>query len=56
MSSKTQEYKGHPVISLLDETKEDGKNIVVTFGIRKATAILKHVEDIQKFIDANVKK
>ncbi len=47
--STTSVYKNSPVISLLDE---DGKR-VLTFGLKKAKAIIDRIEDIEAFVKAN---
>ncbi len=47
------EYKGSPVISL--PITPDGK-YPFTFGLSKAKAILKYIEDIRKFVQDNEKK
>jgi hypothetical protein len=47
------EYKGSPVISL--PMTADGK-FPFTFGLGKAKAILKYVDEIRKFVDQFDKK
>jgi hypothetical protein len=47
------EYKGSPVISL--PMTADGK-FPFTFGLGKAKAILKYLEEIKKFVDQYDKK
>ncbi len=46
------EYKGSPTITL--PTTADGR-FPFTFGVGKAKAILKYVEDIKKFVEMNDK-
>lgn len=45
---KTGEYKGYPVITL-----PNGSRHGFTFGMRKAEAIMKHVEEIKQFVEAH---
>jgi hypothetical protein len=47
------EYKGSPVISL--PITPDGK-FPFTFGLGKAKAILKYIDEIKKFVEENDKK
>jgi hypothetical protein len=47
------EYKGSPVITL--PLSADGK-FPFTFGLGKAKAILKYVDEIKKFVDEHDKK
>jgi hypothetical protein len=47
------EYKGSPVISL--PMTADGK-FPFTFGLGKAKAILKYLDEIKKFVDEYDKK
>jgi hypothetical protein len=47
------EYKGSPVITL--PLSADGK-FPFTFGLGKAKAILKYLDEIKKFVDENDKK
>ena len=46
MKTDVREYKGNPVLSLLTD---DGK-IIVTFGLRKAKAILEAEKAIVEFV------
>ena len=48
--TETSDFKGHPTISI---TTEDGEKRVVSFGLKKAAAILECQEDIRKFVEAN---
>ena len=45
------EYKGNPIITL-----PIGPRGGFTFGLTKARAILKYIEDIKSFIENNEKK
>jgi hypothetical protein len=47
------EYKGSPVITL--PLSADGK-FPFTFGLGKAKAILKYIDEIKKFVDEHDKK
>jgi hypothetical protein len=47
------EYKGSPVISI--PISPDGK-FPFTFGLSKARAILKYIDEIKKFVEENDKK
>ena len=47
------EYKGSPVITL--PLSADGK-FPFTFGLGKAKAILKYLDEIKKFVDEHDKK
>ena len=46
------EYKGNPTITL--PTTVDGK-YPFTFGVTKAKAILKYIDDIKKFVEVHDK-
>lgn len=50
------EHKNNPTIAIW-EVDEEGYDVgdypTIAFGLKKAKAILKHVPDIQKFIEAN---
>lgn len=48
------EYKGSPTITIweLDKNGERPKFPLVSFGAKKAEAILTHIEDIKKFVDS----
>jgi len=51
-----QEYKGHPTISIWEVDPAGnpvGKYPIVSFGIRKAAAIIKHIEDIKAAVEDN---
>lgn len=51
MTATIGEYKGHKTLSL----SEEGENsrFPFSFGLSKAKLILKHLEDIQKFVKEN---
>ncbi len=49
---KFGEYKGNPTITL--PTTVDGK-YPFTFGVTKAKAILKHIDEIKRFVEMNDK-
>lgn len=53
MSKATiEEFKGHKILCLVDA--EDGKfGNRVSFGVKKATLILAHIDDIKKFVETN---
>lgn len=50
---KESEYKGSPVFSVmkLDDKGEEYKFPVVSFGKAKAVAIVKHIEDIKRWLE-----
>jgi len=48
------EFKGNPTISLpIGTTDREGSEKMFTFGVKKAQAILEHIEDIKKFVEDN---
>lgn len=48
------EYKGNPTISLpLGSTDREGNEKMFTFGVKKAQAILEHLDEIRKFVEDN---
>lgn len=51
------EYKNNKVMSIfeVDEEGRKDKYALLGFGLKKAKAILSHVEDIKEFIKANEK-
>lgn len=49
-NSNTSTFKGNAVIGITD-----GEKRVISFGVKKAKAILSQVEAIKEFIDANDK-
>ena len=54
-----EEYKGNPVIGIW-ETDDNGnktqKYPIISFGINKANAIMTHQEEIEGFLQRNIKK
>ena len=54
MSYKTEngEFKGNKTISIF-KTDGDTEKRVISFGIKKAQAILANFEEIKKFVEAN---
>ena len=54
MSYKSEqgEFKGNKTISIMRNT-EDGDKRVISFGIKKAQAILSQYEEIKKFVEEN---
>lgn len=53
---KIGEYRGNPTFSLLTGIgQKDGKEYWMTFGVRKAKAIMEAKEEIAKFIKDNDK-
>lgn len=46
---KTGEYKGKPTLSL----PTGNEQYPFTFGVAKAKLILKHIEDIKKFVESS---
>ncbi|MBS3174753.1 hypothetical protein J4440_02635 [Candidatus Woesearchaeota archaeon] len=53
MTTKIGEYKGHKMISLIEEGKESDKYPPFSFGVKKAKLILENLEDIKKFVEEN---
>lgn len=49
--TETGEFKGKKTISIMKEEKR-----VVTFGIKKAEAIISNIEAIKKFVEENANK
>lgn len=47
-NAETGEFKGNKVITL-----SEGEKRVVSFGLRKAKAILENIEAIKKFVEEN---
>jgi hypothetical protein len=47
------EFKGSPVISI--PLSADGK-FLFTFGVSKAKAIIKYIDEIKQFVEENEKK
>jgi len=57
MVTKIGEFKGNPTISLVSETDDKSKGFYpFTFGIAKAKLIVENFEDIQKFVEENIKE
>lgn len=53
-----QVYKGHPTISVweVDETGNPvGKYPLVSLGVKKASALLQHAQEIEEFVVAEDK-
>ena len=52
------EYKGNPMFKII-KVDEDGEQVgeypVVSFGLKKAKAILDHKEELEQFIEENDK-
>ncbi len=46
--TETGEFKGNKTISIFN-----GEKRIVSFGLKKAKAILANIEDIKKFVNAN---
>lgn len=49
-NATTGSYKGNPTITI-----NEGEKRVVSFGLKKAKAIVAQYEEIKKFVDANDK-
>jgi len=49
MTVKYSEYKGHPVIVLINEDSE----FDFTFGVSKARLILDNIDAIRQFVEDN---
>ena len=51
------EYNGYPVFKVFEVDGEgdpiDPKKPVVSFGMKKGKAILKHVDELEKFVEEN---
>jgi len=51
------EIKGNKTFAIFEmEENEPSKYPVISFGIKKAKAILKHLEDLKTWVEANDKK
>lgn len=50
-NSNTSTFKGNAVIGITD-----GENRVISFGLKKAKAILSQMEAIKAFVEANDKE
>ncbi|HLD15222.1 MAG TPA: hypothetical protein VJB94_01445 [Candidatus Nanoarchaeia archaeon] len=56
MTAIMGEYKGHKTISLKEEGEEiSDKYPPFSFGLKKAKLIIKHLEDIKRFVEENEK-
>jgi len=59
MKTKTEEtmYGKHPMIAIHDETESGAisEKSIIQFGIKKAEAILAHIEEIKAFVEKNKK-
>ncbi len=54
MTIKIGEYKGHKMISLIENGKEETEDkYPFSFGIKKAKLILENIEEIKKFVEEN---
>jgi hypothetical protein len=51
MSVKISEYKGSPIINILEEDELLGHKKVISFGKKKAKAILDHIDEIEEFVN-----
>ena len=47
MAVEISDYNGNPVIIL---KRDENDNYPFRFGVRKAQIIIKHIEDIKKFV------
>lgn len=47
---KYTEYKSHPIMEIITWTGNDGKTSGISFGVKKAQAILEHIEEIEEFV------
>lgn len=50
-TTELSEYKGNPMISLMF-----GEKRILSFGLKKAMAIVACIEDIKKFVNDNKKE
>ena len=51
IQTEITEFKGHNLIQLpLEETENFNKGRTFSFGVKKAKAILKFIDDIKKFV------
>lgn len=53
--SQTGEYKGSPVFKIF-EVREDGaiRDVpTISFGVRKAELIIKHLKELEQFVKEN---
>ena len=56
MDVKTSEYKGFPVLQIKIGENSQGEPNYFSFGLRKAQAIVKHIEAIKKFVEDSSKQ
>lgn len=51
--TKTGSYKGHIILNIfaVDENNQEVGRPIVSFGVKKAQAILENVDGIQRFVD-----
>lgn len=51
------EYKGNPTIAIYEvDDKGVRKPYPFSFGVKKAELILKHIEEIKKFVEVSTNK
>ena len=50
---KTETYKGSPTCSILTGVGRGGEEYWFTFGVKKAQAILEHIDEIEEFVNDN---
>ena len=54
---KTGEYKGYPTFSVLTGiNKKTDEEQWLTFGLKKAQAILENIDRLRKWVDENERK
>ena len=47
------EFKGHKTFSIWMEYENGNKIPAISFGVKKAESILKHLEELKQFIEEN---
>lgn len=54
--TQISQYGKHPILNIKEkDSKEDDKPII-SFGLKKAQAILASIDSIKKFVDSNGKE
>lgn len=52
-SIEVSEFANRPVLKINEEGKDKP---VISFGLKKAKAIIKHIDDIKTFVEENTKE
>jgi hypothetical protein len=49
--AEEDEYKGYPILKICYRDENGEERMLISFGFRKAEAILEHYDDIQAFVE-----